>query len=102
VEGTYYSIQWYLKDKVVGIATDCWLDDRRVGVRVPVEARLFSSLFRPTMESTLPPMYWIPADNEQRGSPFSETSEIITEIHCLTSWKMGLLIGPPVLGNKRT
>jgi hypothetical protein len=35
------------RDSVVGIATDYGLDDRRVGVRVPVRSRIFSSPCRP-------------------------------------------------------
>jgi hypothetical protein len=35
------------RDSAVGIATGYGLDDRRVGVRVPVEARIFSSPCRP-------------------------------------------------------
>jgi hypothetical protein len=31
------------RDSVVGIATGYGLDDQRVGVRVPVEARIFTS-----------------------------------------------------------
>jgi hypothetical protein len=34
-------------DSVVGIATSYGLDDRGVGVRVPVWSRIFSSLRRP-------------------------------------------------------
>jgi hypothetical protein len=34
-------------DNAVGIATGYWLDDRRVGVRVPVESRISSSPRRP-------------------------------------------------------
>jgi hypothetical protein len=35
------------RDSSVGIATSCRLDDRRVGVRVPVGSRIFSSSDRP-------------------------------------------------------
>jgi hypothetical protein len=35
------------RDSVVGIATSYGLDDRRVGVRVPVGSRIFSSPNRP-------------------------------------------------------
>jgi hypothetical protein len=39
------------RDSVVGIATGYGLDDRGVGVRVPVGSRIFST-FRPAMGST--------------------------------------------------
>jgi hypothetical protein len=35
------------RDSVVGIATAYWLDDRGVGVRVPVGSSIFSSPRRP-------------------------------------------------------
>jgi hypothetical protein len=35
------------RDSVVGIAASYGLDDRGVGVRVPVRSRIFSSLKRP-------------------------------------------------------
>jgi hypothetical protein len=35
------------RDNVVGIATGYRLDDRRVGVRVPVGSRIFSSACHP-------------------------------------------------------
>jgi hypothetical protein len=35
------------QDSVVGIATSYWLDDRGIGVRVPVGSRIFSSPNRP-------------------------------------------------------
>jgi hypothetical protein len=35
------------RDSIVGIATGYGVDDRGVGVRVPVESRIFSSLRRP-------------------------------------------------------
>jgi hypothetical protein len=34
------------RGSVVGIATAYWLDDREVGVRVPVESRIFTSPYR--------------------------------------------------------
>jgi hypothetical protein len=40
------------RDSVVGIATGCGLDDRGVGVRVLVGARIFTSPWRPDMGST--------------------------------------------------
>jgi hypothetical protein len=39
------------RDSVVGIATGYGLDDRRVGVRVPVGSRIFSSARRPNIVS---------------------------------------------------
>jgi hypothetical protein len=34
------------RDSSVGIATSYWLDDRGVGVQVPVGSRIFTSLWR--------------------------------------------------------
>jgi hypothetical protein len=42
-----YLLSWLFNDAAVGIATDYGLDGRRVGVRVPVGARFFSSPRRP-------------------------------------------------------
>jgi hypothetical protein len=36
-----------IRDSVVGAPTGCWLNDRRVGVRVLVESRIFSFPRRP-------------------------------------------------------
>jgi hypothetical protein len=36
-----------LRDSSVGIATGYGMDDRGVGVRVPVESRIFTSRYRP-------------------------------------------------------
>jgi hypothetical protein len=49
VSGHYPSSCLYLRsrDSVVGIATGYGLDDRRLGVRVPVQSRMFSSSRRP-------------------------------------------------------
>jgi hypothetical protein len=44
------------RNSVVGIATGYGLDDRGVGVRVPVRSRIFSSPQRPTQ----PPIQWVP------------------------------------------
>jgi hypothetical protein len=51
---------WSL-DRAVGIATGYGLDDRGVGVRVPVGSRifLFSASCRPVLGSTQPPIQWI-------------------------------------------
>jgi hypothetical protein len=40
----YYNLR---RDSIVGIATGYGLDDRGVGIRVPVESRIFSTLRRP-------------------------------------------------------
>jgi hypothetical protein len=46
---------------VVGIATGYRLDDRGVGVRVPVEVRFSSSARRPDrLRPTQPPILWVP------------------------------------------
>jgi hypothetical protein len=44
---------------IVGVATGFGLDDRGVGVRVPVGSRMFSKS-RPVLGSTQPPMQWVP------------------------------------------
>jgi hypothetical protein len=49
------------RDSVVGIAIGYELDDRGVGVRVPVGSRMFSSPRRPDhFGSTQPPIQWVP------------------------------------------
>jgi hypothetical protein len=48
------------RDSAVGIATGYTLDDRGVGVRVPVESKIFSTSFTPALGSTQPPKQWIP------------------------------------------
>jgi hypothetical protein len=48
------------RDSVVGIATGYGLDDRGVGVRVPLASRIFSTLSRPALGSTQPPVQWVP------------------------------------------
>jgi hypothetical protein len=45
---------------VVGIATGYGLDDRRVGVPVPVRSRIFSTSSRPALGSTQPPIQGVP------------------------------------------
>jgi hypothetical protein len=42
------------RDNVVGIASGYGLDDRGVGVRVPVGSRIFSTSSRPSLGSTQP------------------------------------------------
>jgi hypothetical protein len=48
------------RDSVVGIATGYRLDDRGVGVRVPVESRIFSLLSRPDLGPNQTPIKWAP------------------------------------------
>jgi hypothetical protein len=43
------------RDSAVGIVSSYWLDDREVGVRIPVMSRIFTSL-----RSTQPPIQWVP------------------------------------------
>jgi hypothetical protein len=47
------------RDSVVGIAAAYWLNDRGVGVRVPVGSRIFATLSKPTLGSTQPPIQWV-------------------------------------------
>jgi hypothetical protein len=42
-----YDYEYKSRDRAVGIATGYGLDERGVGVRVPVELRIFSSPRRP-------------------------------------------------------
>jgi hypothetical protein len=48
------------QDSLVGIATGYGLDDRVVGVRVPVGSRIFSTSSGPALGSTQPPIEWVP------------------------------------------
>jgi hypothetical protein len=50
------------QDSVVGIATGYGLDDQGVGVGVQVGSRIFpfSKSPRPALESTQPPIQWVP------------------------------------------
>jgi hypothetical protein len=50
------------KERLVGIATGHGLDDRGVGVRVPVGINNFnfSISSKPALESTQPPIQWVP------------------------------------------
>jgi hypothetical protein len=48
------------RDSAVGIVTDYWLDDRGVGVRVPVGSRIYSTSLRPALGSTQSPVKWVP------------------------------------------
>jgi hypothetical protein len=48
------------RDSVVGIATGYGLDDRGVGVRVPVGWRIFYTSSRPVLGPTQPPIQWVP------------------------------------------
>jgi hypothetical protein len=61
----YFSIVHFvprIRDSAVGVATGYELDDRGVGVRVPVGSRIFSMWSRPTLGLTQPPIlyngYW--------------------------------------------
>jgi hypothetical protein len=53
-------LKWRSRDSVVGIAIGYELDDLRVGVRVSVESRIFSTSSRPALGSTQPPIQWVP------------------------------------------
>jgi hypothetical protein len=48
------------RDSSVGIATDWGLDDRAVGVRVPVGSRIFSTSSGPVLGPTQLPIQWVP------------------------------------------
>jgi hypothetical protein len=55
------------RDSSVGIATGYGLDNRRVGVRVPVGSRIFCPPRRPDRlwGSTQPPIQWVPGVKRQ-------------------------------------
>jgi hypothetical protein len=59
--GSYIEDGWS-RDSAVGIATDYGLDDRAIGVRVPVGSRTFafSMSSRPALRPTQPPIQWVP------------------------------------------
>jgi hypothetical protein len=42
------------------IVSDYGLDDRAIGVRSPAGAKDFSSVSRPTLGPTQPPVQWVP------------------------------------------
>jgi hypothetical protein len=48
------------RDGVFGIATGYGLDDRGIGVRVPVGSRIFSTSSRPAVGPTKPLIQWVP------------------------------------------
>jgi hypothetical protein len=59
--GLIYDISniWAMsRESVVGIATGYWLDDRGFGVLVPVWLGIFSTLSRPDLVPTQPPIQW--------------------------------------------
>jgi hypothetical protein len=58
----HFNIILLSRDSVVGIATAYGLDDRGVGVRIPVGARIFSSSRRPDR-------LWSPPDLLPNGYP---------------------------------
>jgi hypothetical protein len=41
----YYTFSSESSGSSVGLATDCGMDDRRVGVRAPLETRIFTFLY---------------------------------------------------------
>jgi hypothetical protein len=58
----YYapSSRKWSRDSVVGIATAYGLDDRGIGVRVPVGLIIFSTLSRAALRPTQHPIQWVP------------------------------------------
>jgi hypothetical protein len=49
------------RDSEVCIATGYGLDDRGIGDRAPVGSRIFSTVSRPALGRTQPPIKWVPA-----------------------------------------
>jgi hypothetical protein len=54
-----YYVEYRSSDSAVGIATNYGLDDRGVGIRVPVGSRIFSTSSRPALGSAQP-IQWVP------------------------------------------
>jgi hypothetical protein len=52
-------MEFKIRDNAVGITTGYGLDDRGVGVRVPVGSRIFSTSSRPALGSTQPSIQWV-------------------------------------------
>jgi hypothetical protein len=50
---------YWKRDSAIGIAPGYGLDDQGVGVRVPVESRLFSMSSRQALGPTQPPIQWV-------------------------------------------
>jgi hypothetical protein len=48
------------RDRAVGIAAGYGLNYRGVGVRLPVESKIFSTSSRPVLGSTQPSIQWVP------------------------------------------
>jgi hypothetical protein len=67
------------RDSAVGIATDYELNDRGVGVRVPVVSRIFSTSSRPALRFTQLLLQWVPGPLSPGIKPGREGS---TEIEC--------------------
>ncbi|PNF27620.1 hypothetical protein B7P43_G02270 [Cryptotermes secundus] len=63
------------RDGAVGIVTGYGLDDRGVGVRVPVESRIFF-MFTPTLGANQPPVKWKKLHNEELHNLCSSPSTI--------------------------
>jgi hypothetical protein len=57
---------------VLGIATGYGLDDQGVGVRVPVESRMFFMSSRPALVSTQTPIQWVPVFSPEVKRPGRE------------------------------
>jgi hypothetical protein len=59
------------RDSSVGIATGYWLENREVGVRVPVKVKnfLFFTSSRPALGPTQPPIQWVPGALSQGVKP---------------------------------
>jgi hypothetical protein len=49
-----------IRNSAVNIATGYGLDGRRIGVQVPVGARIFSTSLRQFLGPTQPPVQWVP------------------------------------------
>jgi hypothetical protein len=67
------------RDSIVGTETDYGLGDQEVGVRIPERLRIFSTLSRPVLGPTQPPIQWV-LRVKQQGSEAGHSPAISVEV----------------------